>query len=249
MGDCFDNQLMENIEEFISRYADETPLNVFDIVDDILNVPIDISEIMASLKRIKANKAAGADGIAAEFYKCAGDILALPLTMLFNHVMLTGLYPKTWCAGLINPLHKRDSPFLPDNYRKITITPAIGKIFDGILNNRLQFAKECLGTGDPFQNGFKPNANAIDNIFILNGIIDKCKAVGRPLYACFVDFKSAFDLINRSALLYKLMNQGCNGKFLTVIKSMFRNATSRVKWEDILVKSSKTYTGYCRVAS
>ena len=26
------------------------------------------------------------------------------------------------------------------------------------------------------------------------------------------------------------MNQGCNGKFLAVIKSMFRNATSRVKW-------------------
>ena len=26
------------------------------------------------------------------------------------------------------------------------------------------------------------------------------------------------------------MNQGCNGKFLAVIKSMFRNATSHVKW-------------------
>ena len=74
------------------------------------------------------------------------------------------------------------------------------------------------------------NASAIDNIFILNGIIDKCKEIGRPLFACFVDFKSAFDLINRSALLYKLMNQGSNGKFLAVMKSMFRNATSRVKW-------------------
>ena len=38
---------------------------------------------------------------------------------------------------------------VPENYRKISVTPAIGKIFDGILNNRLQFAKECLGTGDP----------------------------------------------------------------------------------------------------
>ena len=206
MGDCFDNQLLENIEEFISRYGDETPLNVIDIVDDILNAPIDTNEIMVPLKRIKANKAAGADGIWAKFYKCAGDILALPLTALFNHVMLTGLYPNTWCAGLMNPLHKRDSPFLPDNCRKITITPAIGKIFDSILNKRLQFSKECLGTGDPFQNGFKPNSSAIDNIFILNGIIDKCKAVGRPLYACFVNFKSAFDLINRSELLYKLIN-------------------------------------------
>ena len=49
-------------------------------------------------------------------------------------------------------------------------------------------------------------------IFILNGIIDKCKAKGRPLYTCFVDFKSVFDLITRSALLFKLMNTGCTGK-------------------------------------
>ena len=153
-----------------------------------------------------------------------------PLTALFNHVLNTGLYPDTWCEGLINPLHKRESPTLPDNYRKISITPAIGKLFDGILNNRLQFAKECLSMGDPFQNGFKPNSCAIDNIFLLNGIIDKCKANGRPLYTCFIDFKSAFDLINRSALLYKLLNQGCTGKFLSVIQSMFRNARSRVKW-------------------
>ena len=168
--------------------------------------PISIDETKLSLKRMKANKAAGTDGIPSEFYKHTGDILDHPLTALFNHVLNTGLYPDTWCEGLINPLHKRESPTLPDNYRKITITPAIGKLFDGILNNRLQFAKECLPMSDPFQNGFKPNSCAIDNIFLLNGIIDKCKANGRPLYTCFIDFKSAFDLINRSALLYKLLN-------------------------------------------
>ena len=135
---------------------------------------------------------------------------------------------------MINPLHKRESPAVPENYRKITVTPAIGKIFDGILNNRLQFAKACLGTGDPLQNGFKPGASVIDNIFILNGIIDKCNANGRPLYTCFVDFRSAFDLINRSALLFKLMNKGYTGKFLSVIQSMFQNATSRVKWGGVL---------------
>ena len=226
----FDKQFMENIDEFMSRFDGKTRLNTNNILDDILNAPISIDETKLSLKRMKANKAAGTDGIPSEFYKYTGDILDHPLTALFNHVLNTGLYPDTWCEGLINPLHKRESPTLPDNYRKITITPAIGKLFDGILNNRLQFAKECLSMGDPFQNGFKPNSCAIDNIFLLNGIIDKCKANGRPLYTCFIDFKSAFDLINRSALLYKLLNQGCTGKFLSVIQSMFRNARSRVKW-------------------
>ena len=115
VGDCFDNQLMENIEEFSSCYADETPLNVIDIVHDIVNAPINTKEIVTLLNRIKANKAADADGIAAELFKCSGDIIALPLTALYNRVMLTSLYPSTWCAGLIHPIHKRDSPFLPDN--------------------------------------------------------------------------------------------------------------------------------------
>ena len=126
----------------------------------------------------------------------------------------------------MNPLHKRQSPAVPENYRKITVSPAIGKIFDRILDNRLQFAMECLGTGDPLQHGIKPGAIAIDKILILNGIIDKCKANGRPLYTCFVNFRSAFDLINRSALLFKLTNKGYTGKFLSVIQSMFQNATS-----------------------
>ena len=140
----FDKQFMKNIDEFMSRYDGETYLNTNNVLDDILSAPISIDETKLSLKRMKANKAAGTDGIPSEFYKYTGDILDHPLTALFNHVLNTGSYPDTWCEGLINPLHKRESPTLPDNYRKITITPAIGKLFDGILNNRLQFAKECL---------------------------------------------------------------------------------------------------------
>ena len=118
--------------------------------------------VKASLRRAKMNKAAGTDGIPAEFYKYARDVLEQPLTALFNHLLDNGSYPSAWCEGLINPLHKRESPTLPDNYRKITITPAIGKLFDGILNNRLQFAKECLSLDDPFQRWFKPKASATE---------------------------------------------------------------------------------------
>ena len=122
------------------------------ILDDILNAPISINETKASLKYMKVNKAAETGGIPYEFYNYTCYILDQPLTALFNNVLDTGSYLSTWCEGLINPLHKRDSPTLPDNYHKITTTPAIGKLSDGILNNHLQFAKECLSMGDQFQN-------------------------------------------------------------------------------------------------
>ena len=151
----FDIQFMSNIDEFVRRYDSDILLDINVVLDDILNAPICIAETKASLHRMKANKAAGTDGIPSEFYKYASGILDQPLTALFNHVLNTGLYPRTWCEGLINPLHKRDSQTLPGNYRKITITPAIGKLFDSILNdlNRLQFAKEGRRIGNTFQNG------------------------------------------------------------------------------------------------
>ena len=70
----------------------------------------------------------------------------------------------------------------PENYRKITVTPAIGKIFETILNNRSVYAKSILGMEDPFQNGFKHGARATHNAFLLNGLIDISAAEKRPLY-------------------------------------------------------------------
>ena len=158
---------------------------------------------------MKVYKAPGTDGIPSEFHKYSHGIFDKPLTVLFNHVLNTRSYPNTWCEALINPLHKQESPTLPDNNRKMTIAPAIGTVFDGILNNRLQFAKECLSLGDPLQNGFKPNANAIGNVFFTERNHWQMQSQWPPLVYMFCWFKSAFDLINRPALLFNLINQGC----------------------------------------
>ena len=54
------------------------------------------------------------------------------------------------------------------------------------------------------------------------------------LYVCFIDFKYTFDLVNRSASLFKLFNSGIRGRFFTVVKSMFKHANSHMKWNWIL---------------
>ena len=59
---------------------------------------------------------------------------------------------------------------------------------------------------------------------------DKYHALKRPLFLCYVDFKSAFDYINRHALLFKLMTQGFTGKIFEILRDLFRKAKSRVKW-------------------
>ena len=91
------------------------------------------------------------------------------------------------------------------------------------------YCKDTVIPENPLQNGFKKDTPVTDNIFNLNGILEKQKALKKPLYVCFVDFKSAFDLVNRQALFYKLKCQDIKGNFYKVIRSMLTKAKSRVK--------------------
>ena len=227
----FDYVFMTSLTESMVRYSYvDCNINCPDIINDIINGPILVTEHERALKRTKNNKACGEDNIPAEFFKYTNGALDEPLIALFNYIFDSGQYPTAWSTGLINPVYKHNKKCLPENYRKITLLPALSKIFESILNNRLSYCKRILKSDDPLQNGFKPETPTTDNTFILNGIIEKYTVLKRPLYVCFVDFKSAFDHVNRQALLFKMMNQNIKGKMLKIISSMFAKSSSRVKW-------------------
>lgn len=224
---------MNTIESVIDRIP-SSAIKSNDIIIDIMEAPISIDEVQYALKLSKSNKASGEDGIPVEFFKLCEGALDRPLTALFNHILQSGEYPKSWSTGLINPIYKKKSMKDPANYRKITLLTSIGKLFERILNNRLQYCQEALKLGDPMQNGFIKDARTTDNVFILNGIVEKYTALKKPVYMCFVDFKSAFDNVNRKALLFKLLNKGIGGKTFQIIRDLFSKAKSRVKWDNSL---------------
>ena len=230
----FDYVLMEKIETLINSNVDMFSLPQDTPLCDILNSPISGDAVALALRKGKNNKAAGIDGIPVEFYRYGGDELQNTLLVLFNYLFEKGCYPEEWCEGIINPIHKIEDKINPEHYRKVTVTPAIGKLYETILNNRSVYAKAILGMEDPFQDGFKHGTRATDNAFLLNSLINITTAEIRPLYICYIDFKSAFDKVIRSALMNKLFVKGVRGKYFKVIKDMFDNSKSRVKYNSLL---------------
>jgi hypothetical protein len=55
---------------------------------------------------------------------------------LFNACLNYGIYHEKWAEGYIMPLHKGNDIYDPGNYRGLTITSAIGKLFNRVLNER-----------------------------------------------------------------------------------------------------------------
>ena len=123
--------------------------------------------------------------------------------------------------GVITPIIKSGFKTDTENYRKVTVLPALGKLFEIVLENRLKFKNNICSDNDPFQAGFQANSRTADNIFVLYYFVQQYKRPKKPFMYVFIDFTKAFDYINRNALIYKLFNRNVSGIFLNLIKSMF----------------------------
>ena len=206
-----------------------------------LNSVITIEELNSALKKLRKGKAAGEDCITNEFLVYSNTQLRLAILNLFNQCLDNGTYP--WNSSVVTPLHKKGDRYNPDNYRAIAVSSAVGKLFSNVLLNRLvDFRSSCCP--DPKnQLGFCKEAQTMDHIFTLNTCISKYINQGNRLYSCFIDFRKAFDTVNREALLYKLSQLGINGKYFDCIKHMYSHSKAKIKLLNKLSKSMDVKVG------
>jgi len=188
-----------------------------------LDFAISNKEVQEGIKLLKKGKSHGPDLVKNEMLKSGQSLLVKPLTKIFNLVLNSGQYPKEWSKGRIISIHKKGDPNIPANYRGITISSVIGKLFNSILNIRLLKYLDENDIMCPEQSGFRKKHRTTDHMFILKNLMKKYKAERKCLYIVFVDFKQAFDSINHSKLCYKLLKLGISNRFYNVIKSMYSN--------------------------
>ena len=148
-----------------------------------------------------------------------------------------------WTEGYIVPIHKKGSINNVDNYRGITLLSTLGKLCTQILNSRLMDWAESFHVYIEAQAGFREEMGTADNVFVLHGLITHMVNQGKKLFCTFVDFKKAFDFVNRDIIWYNLIKLGVRGKLLNVIKSMYNSVKSRVKYDNELSNDFDSYLG------
>jgi hypothetical protein len=96
------------------------------------------------MKRLKRNKSAGLDGIKAKFLLDVGDMLPVPLQIVFNKLLQQG-YSIGLSTRVIHALHKGGDALQFENYRGITVGLVLAKVFAMILEARLNSWAEERG--------------------------------------------------------------------------------------------------------
>ena len=167
-------------------------------------------------------------------------------TKLFNIVFTSGFIPDSWSQGIISPIYKnKGDESSPDNYmyRGITLLSCFGKLFTSILNNRLNNYLENMNILAEEQAGFRKGYSTTDHIFNLKCVIDLYLFRGKKLYCAFIDYKKAFDSVNRVYLWQKLINNNIDGKMFKIIHNLYANAKSCVRIGNSKSKSFSSNIG------
>jgi hypothetical protein len=192
-----------------------------------LNCDITLDEIAQAMRRLRRNKVAGLDGIKAEFLLDAGDMLHVPLQIVFNKLLQQG-YSASLSTGIIHALHKGDDALQFENYRGITMGPVLAKVFAMILEARLSNWAEERGLQARGQAGFRKDFRTTDNMYILRTLIEQSIHKRKKVYCYFVDFRKAFDTVLRDLLWQVLAKMGIMGRFMQCLQSMYSQDSVRV---------------------
>jgi sorting nexin-29 len=220
-----------------------------------LNSDFCVEEVVETLGRADNGKAPGADGMPIEFLKHAVkevgvgearrkvNVLAVHIVHLFNLVLKHG-YPKSWAVGTLVPVPKsKGDKGNKDDYRGIVVGKSLAKLYSMIMLQRLDRWAEHGGLRAKGQAGFRHGRGTPDNAFILNHIVEKYRVNRKPVYAVFIDFRKAYDCVDRDLLWKSLSSLGLHGHFLESLRQMYADVRIRVRANGQLGEDFSSDTG------
>lgn len=186
-----------------------------------LDKSFDISEVEQGMKKLKMGKSGGLDGMTNEILCCTPLEVTHLFTLSFSILLKCSHYPVQWATGVLLPLHKSGELDDPNNYRGITLNSSISKLFTLLLNNRLNAFCDEYELLTYNQIGFRKGFRTADHVLTLKTLIDQSFSNKKKLYACFVDFRKAYDTVWRDGLFLKLTREGVSQQFTKLIQDMY----------------------------
>ena len=221
-------KLAENIDSIESDGISKQNLpkqttNSFALLDT------DEEEVRSIIINLKDDCAVGIDGISNKFLKAANSVLTPVITYICNLSFHLGVFPKLLKTALIHPIFKSGNRDSVNNYRPISVLPAMSKILEKLLNKRLTNYLRTFKLLSENQFGFIPGKSTEDALRTLTESIVKSLDSKSKCIGVFLDLAKAFDTVSIPKLLAKMENMGIRGIALDMFTDYLTGRTQRVK--------------------
>ena len=193
--------------------------------EDLNDIVFSENDMLQAIGKLKESSGPGPDGIPAIFLTKTSKAIITPLMIILRKTIDEGEIPSLYKMAHISPIHKggKKSKLKPENYRPISLTSHIMKIYERIIAKNII---KHLSTNQLFnknQHGFVTGKSTQTQLLMYYEDIYESLLEGVRLDTVFLDFSRAFDKVDHKILMQKVDSHKIKGKVAKWLKEFLSN--------------------------
>ena len=195
------------------------------------------------IKSLKTKDSFGNDGISVKLLKAIAPGIILPITLILNQSLITGIFPDTLKIAKVIPLYKKDDRCVVGNYRPVSLLNALSKVFERAAYNQLSDYFKDNNLFYEHQYGFREQHSTEQaSLELIDRVLFDLDKKKNPV-VIYMDLSKAFDTLDHKILLHKLKYYGIDGTALKWFSSYLSNRFQYVKIESLTSEMAPITTG------
>lgn len=170
-------------------------------------------------------------------------VIGAVLLKIINQSIIEGVFPQDWKESMVIPVEKVKGTKKCEEHRPINMLTIYEKVLEKVVKVQLEEYMEVNGLIIKQQSGFRKKHSCET---ALNWLMMQWKTDvdnNDVVCACFLDFKRAFETVDRDILIDKLEKYGVKGKEKMWFESYLKNRMQRTRVNNTTSEPEETKFG------
>ena len=210
------------------------------IMEKLVIQPDKVKKLLSVLNQ---NKSMGPDNLHPKLLKFLAENsdFVNAITALLNKCIEQECIPAVWKNAVVIPLHKKGSVHLAENYRPVSLTCILCKLYETLLREHILFYVSDIITNK--QHGFSIGKSCLSNLLETLDLVNEYLADSNCVDILYFDFSKAFDTVSHYRLLIKLEAMGFSTSMLNIIRNFLSDRYMEVRVGDAVSKVKPVLSG------
>ena len=187
--------------------------------------------LRALITKIDIRKCEGPDnipGIAIKNFTANSTSFLDCVHIIMSRSLATGKCPTIWKKAIISPIFKGGDRSMTNNYRPISLTCILCKLFEHIISSNMWNHIDEYGIISDNQHGFRSSVNTTTQLLHVTHHAAKALDAKLKYHVISFDFTKAFDRVPHELLIHKLTKYKFDSRCVAWIKDWLHGRVSAV---------------------